>query len=153
MNTAVRKVDLINGVVSTFTGRLPGQPMTTPRDGTAAESGFYSIGGPTTLVYDPTRNWLFVHSDDERWFRVIRPAADGWEVRTVGIRDEPRGPLFPALRKLEDFPEFARSAGVPGQTRLMDGLPAAVDAQGNLYLIDYKSRQNQILVVHEECVK
>ncbi len=153
MNIAVRKVDLINGVVTTFAGRQPGQPRTRPRDGTASDSRFYSIGGPTTLVYDSTRNWLFVHSDDERWFRVVRPSGNGWEVRTMGIRDEPHGNLFPTLRARSNLPGFARNAGVPGRTRLIDGLPAAVDAQGNLYLINYKSRQNQILVVREEGAK
>jgi hypothetical protein len=91
-----------------------------------------------------------MHSDDERWVRVIREGADGWEVRTLGIREEPRGGLFPALRPRANLPAFARNAGVPGRTRLIDGLPAAVDDRGNLYLVNYKSRQNQILVVREE---
>ena len=153
MNLVIRKVDLERGVVTTLAGRLPNEPRTKPRDGNAAAARFHAAGGPTTLAYDPTRNWLFVHSDDERWVRIIRPGSAGMEVRTLGIREELRGKLFPKLRALENYPGFARNAAIPGKTRLIDGLPAAVDAKGNLYLVNYKSLQNQILVVRKEGVK
>lgn len=63
----------------------------------------------------------------------------------------PARPVRPETEKgHEEFPQFSRNAGTPGKTRLIDGLPAAVDAKGNVYLINYKSRQNQIVVAREE---
>ncbi|MFW6158956.1 MAG: hypothetical protein ACOC8E_06320 [Planctomycetota bacterium] len=124
VNAAIRKVDLERGVVSTLAGRMPGDPRARPRDGRAAEARFHPGGGPTTMVYDRRHHRFVIHVDDERTVRVLSKDKDGWIVRSLGVRKE--GP---------DGPRAGTAAG----------LPAGVDAEGNIYL----SRANHIQVLRK----
>lgn len=124
VNAAIRKVDLERGIVSTLAGRMPDEPRARPRDGRAADARFHPGGGPTTMVYDPKHGRLVIHVDDERTIRVVRKGDDGWIVRSLGVRKE--GP---------DGPRAGTVAGVP----------AGVDAEGNIYL----SRANHIQVLRK----
>lgn len=113
-NACLRVVDLRRGLVSTLAGRMPEDPGSPPRDGTAAEARFHSAGGPCGMVYDRVNERLVVHSDDENALRVALRRDDGaWSVRTLGVWFEsPEG----------------------GRVRRVVGLPAGVDAAGNVYL-------------------
>jgi hypothetical protein len=116
VNTAIRKIDLSTGTVTTLAGRLPTDPKMQPRDGDARSARFHPGGGPTTIQYDPVHKRFYVHSDDERVTRVILTDEKGWKVRTL-----------------------AAPWGKPGEKRTVTpfgGLPAGVDPAGNLYLLN-----------------
>jgi hypothetical protein len=124
VNACIRRVDLERGVVSTLAGRLPDEPRAMPRDGSAREARFHPGGGPTTMVYDRMRDRLVVHVDDERTIRVLSEGRSGWIVRSLGRRRQ--GP---------DGFRVGSNAGVP----------AGVDAAGNLYF----SRGGHITVLRK----
>jgi hypothetical protein len=112
-NACLRLVDLRGGRVTTLAGRLPDQPNAMPRDGTAREARFHPGGGPCGLVYDGVNGRLVVHVDDERTIRVLTRQDGAWIVRSLGARRE--------------SPDGSR-------VRSVSGVPAGVDATGNVYL-------------------
>ena len=65
------------------------------------------------MVYDRVNGRLVVHVDDERTVRVLSRHDGDWIVRSLGARFE--------------------TADGP-RVRSVAGLPAGVDAQGNVYL-------------------
>jgi len=114
-NIAIRKIDLENGVVSTFAGRGPKDKMDMPRDGAALDARFHPGGGPNTIYYDRANHRFVLRSDDERAARVICRRKDKWVVHTLAAR----------------LPRVDGSSDVVH----LSGRPCGVDARGRIYML------------------